>query len=163
MTYIEPEDPKVLTALGKIVTRLDIVIDFLNIIEYLMPAPAGEPASLVLTTGPVTTQGAPNMQIHDNEQFDIKVDAVDSKGVPTADTFTTTVDNAAVVTLVVGADSKTFTIIAGLPGSAIITITDGTLSVTEAVDVVAGAVAKISVTEGPVSVQAPPAPPAPVA
>lgn len=149
----EVEDPRVIKVLGKIADRLEIIIDFLKLFEDLMPSSPGEPERLVLTTGPVSTQGAANMQIHDNEQFDIVVAAVDSKGVPTADTFTATVDNNTVLTLVTGADGKTFTIKAGLPGSAVVTVTDGTLSVTEAVDVVAGAAATISLTAGVVSTQ----------
>ena len=149
----EHEDPRVLSSLGKIASKLDIIINFLRIIEDLMPSMPGEPDRLVLTVGPVTTQGAANMQIHDNEQFDIVVDAVDSKGVPTADSFTATVDNDAALTLVTASDGKTFTIKAGLPGSAVVTITDGTLSVTEAVDVVPGNAATISITEGAVSTQ----------
>ena len=90
----------------------------------------------------------------DTREVAIVGNAVDMQGAATADAFTATVDNDTVATLVAGADAKTFTIVAGLPGSAVVTITDGTLSVTEAVDVVAGAVATISVTEGAVSTQA---------
>lgn len=143
----EREDPRTLTALNQLVRRLDILIDLTQLNQ------PGIPERLVITNGPVTTQGAANMQIHDNEQFDITVDAQDSKGQPTADTFTVTVDNASVISVVDGADGKTFTLVAGVPGSAVVTIGDGNLSATEAVDVVPGGAVTIAISEGAVSTQ----------
>ncbi len=40
------------------------------------------------------------------------------------------------------------TIVAGTVGSAVITVSDGTLSATEAIDVVAGPVATVTIGEG---------------
>lgn len=126
------------------------------------------PVRLRITNGSVSTQdlsapaptGGTAMQIHDNQQFDIVVDALDSKGQEVADAFTATSDNEAALTVVPGADGKTFTLVAGLPGSAVVTVSDGSgLSVTEAVDVVPGGAATISITEGAVSEQPPAAPP----
>jgi hypothetical protein len=117
----------------------------------------GTPVRLVATIGPVTAQDfhleIPAMQIHDTEQFTLTLEAQDSKGFAVADTLTWTVDNPAVVSLQVSSDTMSATIVAGAPGSAVVTITDGTLTATEAVDVVPGAVAKLVLTEGPVTPQ----------
>jgi hypothetical protein len=89
------------------------------------------------------------MQIHDNEQFALTVSAVDSKGFPTSDTFTAVADNPDVVSIMDDdQDGRTFLVVAGNPGSAVITISDGALSVTEAVDVITGEAVSISLVEG---------------
>lgn len=106
-----------------------------------------------LPTGTPATEGN-LMQIHDNEQFDLTADTKDAKGFETADVLTWEADDADVVTLVVSDDTKTCTVVAGNPGSAVITVSDGTLSATEAVDVVTGDTALITLAEGPVTVQA---------
>jgi hypothetical protein len=135
------------------------------------------PVRLTLVVGPVTRQGVPQqheneeqntVQIHDDEQFSLTVQATDAKGFPTTDpNLSWSVDNADVLSLVVSEDKQSATVVAGVPGSAVVTLTDGTLTVTEAVDVVPGGVALITLTEGTVEKQAPAAPapveePAPV-
>ena len=67
------------------------------------------------------------MQLHDNEQFTLTVQAADSKGVPLQDTITWSVDDEAVATLTVSADTQSATVVAGLPGSAVVTVSDGTV------------------------------------
>src|SRR5207237_790861 len=57
-------------------------------------------------------------------------------------------DNETVATLDVSADTQTCTVVAGQPGSAVVTLTDGTISATLAVDVVPGSVATVEVTTG---------------
>lgn len=103
------------------------------------------------------------MQLHDDEQFELTVSAVDSKGAATADTFTATSSDENVVTVVDSdADGKTFMVVAGMPGSAVVSIAEadgGPLSFTEAVDVVAGDAALISVVEGTPTKQVPVEPP----
>lgn len=94
------------------------------------------------------------MQIHDNEQFTLAAVAADAKGFAVADALTWTVDDSTVASLIVADDGQSVTVVAGNPGSAIVTVTDGTLTATEAVDVVAGDVALITLTEGPVTPQA---------
>jgi hypothetical protein len=116
-----------------------------------------------LTAGPVvdqatglptgTTLGGIPVQIHDNEQFTLTADPQDSKGVDLADALTWTSSDESVVTLAVSDDTHTATVVAGMPGSAVVTVSDGTLTATEAVDVVPGGVATITVTEGPVEKQ----------
>jgi hypothetical protein len=123
---------------------------------------------LSLERGPVTkqTSGSPAsttlneenaVQIHDDEQFTLTVHTTDSKGFETADQIDWAVDDETVATLQVSADGRTCTVLAGTPGSAVITVTDSAtdpvLSATEAVDVVAGGTATISLTEGDVSKQ----------
>lgn len=103
-------------------------------------------------TGTPTNDGG-SMQIHDNEQFTLSVQATDSKGVAVADTLTWEVDDENVATVVVSDDTMSATVVAGLPGSTVITVSDGNLTATEAVDVVPGGVALLTVTEGPVEVQ----------
>lgn len=88
-----------------------------------------------------------------SQEFTIVVDALDSKGKEVADTFAATTSDEIVATVVAEADGKTFTIVAGLPGSAVISVSDGTIVVTEAVDVVAGVAATISIVEGAVVAQ----------
>lgn len=100
------------------------------------------------------------MQIHDDEKFDLSLDFHDAKGVDTtdADPATWTSSDEQVVTLVVSEDTHTATVLAGLPGSAVVRVAvalaDGTvLTATEAVDVVPGGAVTVSLVEGPVSKQ----------
>jgi len=127
------------------------------------------PVALVVTRGLIREQDPtdPNalipketgpVQITDTQQFAVSVEAVDSKGFPTADDFTASSSDETIATVTEAEDGRTFTIVAGNPGSAVITITDGTLSATEAVDVVAGDTAKITIVEGPVAEQPAPEP-----
>lgn len=112
------------------------------------------PVRMQVTAGDVTEQEERKpMQIHDNEQFTLSVTESDAKGFPVIDNVEWTVDNADVVSLVVADDKQSCLVVAGNPGSAVVTITDGTLSATEAVDVVAGTAALISISEGAVETQ----------
>lgn len=112
------------------------------------------PVRMKVTAGDVTEQKERiPMQMHDNEQFTLSVTESDAKGFPVIDAVEWTVDNAEVVSLVVSEDKQSCLVVAGVPGSAVITITDGALSATEAVDVVAGAAALISIQEGTVEPQ----------
>jgi hypothetical protein len=95
------------------------------------------------------------MQLHDNEQVDLTVTETDAKGVSLQDTLTWTSDDTAgtIVTLKVSTDTQTCTVVAGTPGSAVVTVTDGTLSATLAVDVIPGAATAITITPGTPVVQ----------
>jgi hypothetical protein len=102
-----------------------------------------------------TTYEGDAVQIKDNEQFPITVDPQDSKGFDvTGDQVSYTVDNAAVVTLQPSDDGLSCNIVAGAPGSAVVTVAVGDASATEAVDVVPGDVATITISEGTVTTQA---------
>lgn len=140
------------------------------------------PTSLRLTAGPVRyqstglpsgtpTEGAP-MQIHDDEEFDLGLHELDSKGIETdAGTLPTwTSSDETAVPVNVSVDGKTFHVVAGIPApgvlvTASVTLADGTVrTISEVVDVVAGGVATINLVAGPVSLQPAPAPaPAPAA
>jgi hypothetical protein len=127
------------------------------------------PQVIRLTAGPVTDQstGAPvapamegtTMQIQDHQQFDLTVTALDSEGQPTtAGTLTWASDNEDAVPVNVSEDGATFHVVAGNPGSAVVTVTmtrdDGeTISATEAIDVVPGGATTIAIAEGPVTDQ----------
>jgi len=120
-----------------------------------------------LTAGPVLSQqtGQPTgttpegntMQIHDDERFTYTVDTEDAKGFDTADRIEWSVDNPDVVTLAPGENGRTCDVIAGVPGSAVITVidldTDPQLSATAAVDVLPGGTATIELAAGEVTKQ----------
>lgn len=140
--------------------RLDVArAELLDTANALLPWLHGV-ATMTIRVGPPVAQfshqptgtslGGDPMQLHDNEQVDVSVSTKDAKGFETPDEITWSVDNGDVVSLI-GADdgtSKTVTIVAGNPGSAVVTVTDGVLSATLAVDVVPGGTATIGITEG---------------
>jgi hypothetical protein len=73
----------------------------------------------------------------------------DAKGQPvTTDTLTWTVADPTVATLQVSADTYSAVVVAGNVGSTVVTLTDGTLTATEAVDVIAGTATAIVLNEG---------------
>lgn len=94
--------------------------------------------------------GSGIMQLHDNEKVDLTVTETDAKGVALKDTLTWTSDNAdgTIITLQVSNDTQTCTVVAGVPGSAVVTVTDGTLSATLAVDVIPGTATAIQIVPG---------------
>lgn len=105
------------------------------------------------------------MQIRDNEQFTVTVEVDDAKGFQiSGDQLTVTSADETVATVQAGADGVTYTIVAGNPGSTVITFDAGTddngnqVTATEAVDVVAGNVATIKLTEGAATPQGTTAP-----
>lgn len=106
-----------------------------------------------------TTHAGGTMQLHDNEQCQLTVSEADAKGVALKDTLTWAIADNTVAKLTVAGDTQSALLVAGVPGSTVVTVTDGTLSATMAVDVVPGAVATISVAAGTPAVQ--PAPTAP--
>jgi hypothetical protein len=123
------------------------------------------PASVNVTYGPVVKQntkestgkaGTAMAQIHDDEEFDIELTAADSKGAQVLDREGDTADDPAFTS----SDESVFTyrtfnenprkatVVAGMPGSAVGTITLGNITVTHAVDVVPGDVATVNISEG---------------
>ena len=87
------------------------------------------------------------MQLRDTEQVTYTITALDAKGyeVDTVD-FSASIDNGDVAAIT--DNGNTFLVVAGNPGSAVITFTDGTLTATEALDVVPGDLATIRVVAG---------------
>ncbi|MES2210992.1 MAG: hypothetical protein V4515_12570 [Chloroflexota bacterium] len=106
-----------------------------------------------------TNAGGNMAQLHDNEQVDVTVKAVDAKGFESSDALTYVSADETVATIV-GAtdeDSHTATIVAGNPGSTTVTVTDPTaidpatgapIFATIAVDVLAAGAVTVQVTEG---------------
>lgn len=95
------------------------------------------------------------MQLHDDEQVTLSVSVSDAKNVNIPDDTSTdtdnldwTVDDESVATLQISSDTRSCTVVAGQPGSTVVTVTLGDLSATEAVDVVAGSAALITISEG---------------
>jgi hypothetical protein len=92
--------------------------------------------------------------LSDTQQVLLSVAETDSKGAPvTADTLTWTVDDPTVIALTVSADtSYSATAVAGVPGSAVVTVADNSttppLTGTVALTVVAGAATSLVVSEG---------------
>lgn len=146
------------------ISKLDDGLDALLDIYSRFYALFRGPASLITKIGAIHKQNenAPNndfhrgdeMQLHDDEQVRLTVDAKDAKGYPTLEQLTWTVDNDTVARLEVSADTQSVLVVAGQPGSAVVRVeehTDGEetpLFATVAVDVVAGDIALIGVTEG---------------
>ncbi len=107
--------------------------------------------AMTIAVGTPTTQkaGIP-VQLHDNEQVVLTISETDAKGVPvTADTLTWSTSDPTIATVTVDPTTTySATIVAGTVGSAVITVSDGTLSATEAIDVIPGPVAAITIGEG---------------
>lgn len=130
------------------------------------------PASVAVHYGPIVKQGSrtptgqtggAHVQIHDDEEFDLDLtDVADAKGAAIADRPGDTTDDPTFSSSDEGVftyrtysdDPRKVTVVAGLPGSAVGTISLGTVTVTHAVDVVPGDVATFNITEGEVRKQA---------
>lgn len=122
---------------------------------------------LRLTAGPVlsqatglptgTTHEGDTMQLHDDEQVTYSIDTEDAKGFDTTDGATWETSDDTVASLAVSDDGRSCTVIAGVPGSAVLTATiagtDPALFATEAIDVIAGGVAVVKLTAGDVTKQ----------
>jgi hypothetical protein len=105
-------------------------------------------------------QGENPMQLHDDEQVTYTVEATDAKGQEvTGETINFSVDDTSVAAITVSADGTSATIVAGTTGSAVLTATVGALTVTEAIDVIAGDATAISLVPGEVTKQDAAAPP----
>lgn len=87
------------------------------------------------------------MQLSDTQQVTYTITALDAKGyeVDTVD-FSCSIDNPDVAS--VTDNGNDFLVVAGNPGSAVLSFTDGTLTATEALDVVPGSVATVRVQAG---------------
>lgn len=108
-----------------------------------------------------TTYAGGKVQLTDTQQVLISVEPDDSKGFAVSgDQLTYTSADPAVVALQPSADGLSCLCVAGVPGSTVVTISDGTITGTEAFDVTPGAVASFRITEGVPEEQPPAAPPA---
>lgn len=85
----------------------------------------------------------------DDQEVTYSVQAEDDKGQPVGDTLTwSSDDNGAVVTLTPSADTLSCVFAAVDPGTANISVTDGTLSAADSIVVTAGAAASLVLTPG---------------
>jgi len=123
------------------------------------------PVAIYVTIGTVVNQttgqstgtilkGTP-MQLHDDEQVDLTVAVASAKGSPipddpatSGDDLTWTSDDSTIAGLAVSSDTRTCTVLAGVTGSTVVTVTLGELSATLAVDVIPGDAAVITIGEG---------------
>jgi len=134
------------------------------------------PAVLFMTVDPTTfDQAAPEgpgqptnrkgtaVQLTDLQQVVLSVAEVDSKGEPVSDTLAWTVDNANVISLVPSADTQSCLCVAGVDGTAVVTVTDNSVSppltASDTLTVVSSAATSLVISEGTPEDQ-PPAPPA---
>lgn len=101
------------------------------------------------------------VELKDNQQVPLTVHAKDAKGFDTNEAgdvvITWDTSDAAVVSLQPSADGLTCEAVAGVPGSALVTVSDGTRSGSLAFDVTPGGVSSITVEAG-VPEDQPPAP-----
>lgn len=129
------------------------------------------PAFLMVTIGDVTDQttGQPTghtiegtpMQLRETDQVDLTVTVASVKGTPipddpatTGDDLTWTTDNPDVADLHISPDTRTCTVVAGLVGSTVVTVSLRDLTATLAVDVIPGDAALLTITEGTPTEQA---------
>jgi hypothetical protein len=95
----------------------------------------------------------------DDQQVSYAVQAEDDKGAAVSDSLTWTADDGgAVLTVTPAADGMSAVFAAVAPGTATITVSDGTLSASDLITVTAGAVASLVLTPGAPSAEAAPAP-----
>ena len=101
-----------------------------------------------------------SVSMSDTQQVAYTVEPEDSKGNQTSDTLTWSEDsNGAVVAMTASADGLSAEFVAVAPGTATISVTDGTLNGSDLVTVTAGPVASLVLTPGtPADVTAPAGP-----
>lgn len=137
-------------AAARVLSTADVFLKWLEkplsigiVVGTILDQKSGKP------TG-TTYGGSGIMQLHDNEKVDLTVTETDAKGVALKDTLTWTSNDTTgqIITLQVSTDTQTCTVVAGTPGSAVVTVTDGTLSATLAVDVIPGAATAITINPG---------------
>jgi hypothetical protein len=85
----------------------------------------------------------------DDQEVSYSVQAEDDKGAPVSDTLIWSADdNGAVVTVTPAADGMSCVYAAVAPGTATVSVTDGTLSASDLITVTAGAAASLVLTPG---------------
>jgi hypothetical protein len=134
------------------------------------------PAVLFLTVDPTTfDQAAPEgpgtptirkgsiVQLNDLQQVTLSVAEQDAKGQPVSDSLVWSVDNGDVISLVPSADTQSCLCVAGVDGTATVTVADNSvnppLTGSDVITVVSSAATSLIINEGTPEDQ-PPAPPA---
>jgi hypothetical protein len=136
--------------------------DAIRATANLMAAWLAGTTRLRITAGPVTEEddtappSAPpqggNVQLNTGQKVTFTVDTEDAAGYDTVETIEWTVDNADVVTLTVSEDTRTATCVSGAPGTATLTASIPTLSlsVSELIEVIPAGTATITLVAGDV-------------
>ena len=123
------------------------------------------PAVMFVTVDPTTfTQAAPEgpgtptnrkgtaVQLTDLQQVTLSVSEQDSKGQPVSDALAWSVDNADVISLVPSADTQSCLCVAGVDGTAVVTVTDNSvtppLTASDTITVVSSAATNLVIAEG---------------
>ena len=123
------------------------------------------PAVLFLAIDPTTfDQAAPEgpgtptvrkgtaVQLTDLQQVTLSVAEVDSKGQPVSDSLAWSVDNSSVISLVPSADTQSCLCVAGVDGTAVVTVTDNSvtppLTASDTLTVVSSAATSLVISEG---------------
>ena len=123
------------------------------------------PAFLLVTVDPMTfDQAAPegpgtptvrkgtNVQLTDLQQVTLSVGEVDSKGQPVTDQLVWSVDAGDVISLVPSADTQSCLCVAGTDGTAVVTVTDNSVSppltASDTITVVSSAATSLVIAEG---------------
>jgi len=100
---------------------------------------------------------APNsLQLVDDQQVVLTVEAEDSEGQPVTDTYSWQVDVSATIAITPSEDGTSCLCVAGVPGTANVTVTDGStppLSATESFTVIAGSATQLVITPGAIETQ----------
>ena len=128
---------------------------------HLQPAPFTfqQPAYPGPAVRTQTGDDGMSVSMTDSQEVSYSVEPEDSKGQPVSDTLTwSSDDNGAVVTLTPSADTLSCVFAAVDPGTANISVTDGTLSASDVITVTAGSVASLVLTPGTPSDESAPAP-----
>lgn len=155
--------------------RAESALTILSLADRLLAWLVKRPARLVLHPAPTTfAQGNPalhnptkfegdgmSVTMTDDQQVTYSVQAEDDKGASVSDSLTWTADDGgAVLTVTPAADGMSAVFAAVAPGTATITVSDGTLSASDLITVTAGAVASLVLSPGAPEAEAPAAPPA---
>lgn len=150
----------------------------LRLAERFLRFLTARPSRLVLRPAPFTfAEGNPalssptkfqgdhmSVTMTDDQQVSYAVQAEDDKGAAVSDSLTwASDDNGAVLTVTPAADGMSCVFAAVAPGSATISVSDGTLSASDLITVTAGAVASLVLTPGAPSAEAAAAPVTPPA
>lgn len=115
---------------------------------YKFLVPSSVPVFIYLSVGDVHEQGAVDVRLTDTQQVDLTAREVDAKGSPVREPLTWSSDNTAVAVVVPSADTFVGTVVAQLPGVCTITVTDGTLTAHQAIEVLPGQAVSMSIAEG---------------
>ena len=102
--------------------------------------------------GHPTIRKGTEVQLTDLQQVTLSVAEQDSKGQPVSDTLAWTVDNGSVISLVPSADTQSCLCVAGVDGTAVVTVTDNSvtppLTASDTITVVSSAATSLVISEG---------------